>query len=150
MLEKELGERNLGFDSLLILSFSWRRKGLVLYANGRRTCCSSNGRKMFSVDSCRFISGPCNFSDAPLFRPLGRMRPSPAGVQPEESAYDREVGTTEHQILFPQFHLHHGRDNPHYKSLLVVEVPESRKNQTGQSLRFIISENIPVSSNVAQ
>ena len=31
------------------------------------------------------------------------------------------------KVPFPQFLLHHGRDNPHYKSLLVVEVPETRR-----------------------
>ena len=30
-----------------------------------------------------------------LFRPLGRMRTPPPAEQPEESAYDREVETTE-------------------------------------------------------
>ena len=45
------------------------------------------------------------------------------------------------QSSFTPILLHNGRDNP-YESLLVVEVPES-ENPT-QSLRFIISENIPV------
>ena len=30
--------------------------------------------RLFLVDNCQFTSGPCNFSDAPLFRPLGRIR----------------------------------------------------------------------------
>ena len=29
------------------------------------------------------------------------------------------------KVPFPQFLLHHGRDNPHYESLLVVEVAEN-------------------------
>ena len=86
------------------------------------------GRKMFSVDSCQFTLGPCHFFDTLLFRPLRRMRTSPAGrVQPEESAYDRGVGTMERRIPFPQFLLNHGRVNLHYASLLVVDVPESRR-----------------------
>ena len=50
---------------------------------------------MFSVDSSQFTSGPYNFSDAPLFRPLGRMRTNLAALPVEESAYVREVGVME-------------------------------------------------------
>ncbi|KAK0141943.1 hypothetical protein N1851_020376 [Merluccius polli] len=42
------------------------------------------------VDSCQFTSGPYHFSEAPLFRPLGRMPTPPAALLAEQSAYDRE------------------------------------------------------------
>ena len=55
-------------------------------------------KAIFSEDSCHFTLGPYYFSDAPLFRPLGRMR-TPAGgagsAEEEESTYYREVGTME-------------------------------------------------------
>ena len=54
------------------------------------------------------------------------------------------------QNLFPPIHIHilHGRHKPHYESLLVVELPETWR--TCRSLRFIISENTPVSSAAAK
>ena len=80
MVKKELGERNFGFDSLK-----------------SRLKRDMEEKAMFSVDSCQFTSGPYNFSDAPLFRPLGRMWTPRAALPAEESAYDREVGTKERQ-----------------------------------------------------
>ena len=66
--EKELRERNFGFDSLK-----------------SRLKRDMEEKAIFSVDSCQFTSGPYNFSDAPLFRPIGRMRTPPPAEQPEES-----------------------------------------------------------------
>ena len=51
-------------------------------------------------DSCQFTSGPCHFSDAPLFRPLG---PPPAAPPPEESAHDREVRTMQRRRNYPSY-----------------------------------------------
>ena len=67
MVEKELGEMNFGYDS--------EGKIETLHGEERDRC--------HMRDSCRFTSGPCNFSNTPLFRPLGRMR----------TANDREVKT---------------------------------------------------------
>ena len=132
-----------------------------------------HSKKMFSVDSCHFTPGPYNYSDAPLFRPPEQCLSyaDSSGC----SAYDKkrrgEIVWTRSELTavywkhcfllhvvfqsgfhrvkakvpFPQF-LHHGRDNPHYESLLVVEVPEN----PAQSLRIIISENTPVSLAAAQ
>ncbi|CAL8376871.1 unnamed protein product [Boreogadus saida] len=49
------------------------------------------------------------------------------------------------KVPFREFLLHYGRDDPYYESLLVAE----SENPT-QSLRFIISENIRVSSAAGQ
>jgi hypothetical protein len=49
MVEKELGERNFGFDSEVQIE--------TLHG-GERDCCRTR-------DSCQFTSGPCHFSDAP-------------------------------------------------------------------------------------
>ena len=114
-------------------------------ANNNKLRCHS--RKMFSVDS-QFTSGRYHFSNTPLFRT------PPAAEQPEESALAREVGTMDShwqlsavtslsppcsfqcglqrvraKVNFPQFLFLHGRDKPHYKSLLVVELPESRRTR---------------------
>ena len=73
-----------------------RATGWPLYVTSSNKLRQQHSTKMFSVlDSCQFTSGPYHFSDAPLFRPLGRMRTPPPAEQPEESAYDREVGTME-------------------------------------------------------
>jgi hypothetical protein len=66
MVEKELGKLNFCFDSEVKFEPLHR---------GERDCC----RMRYS---CQFTSGPCYFSDAPLFRPLGRMRTPPAGLLP--------------------------------------------------------------------
>ena len=63
-----------------------RATGWPLYVTSNNKL-RQHSTKMFSVDSCQFTSGPYHFSDAPLFRPLGRMRTPPA-EQLEESAYD--------------------------------------------------------------
>ena len=110
-------------------------------------------RKRFSVDGCQSTSGPCHFSDAPLFRPPSRMQTPPAvaeqllrepafGNKPFllHVAFQSGLQRVKAKVPFPQFLLHHGRDNPHHESLglLVSEVPES-ENPT-QSLRFRMSE----------
>ena len=45
--------------------------------------------KAILAESCQFTSGSYHFSNAPLFRPLGRMQTPPAALTAEESAYDR-------------------------------------------------------------
>ena len=73
MVEKELGQRNFGFDSLKsILKQDIEEKGIVVV-------CGT------AVSSLRV-----HFSDAPLFRPFGHLRTPPAPPPPEESAYDRD------------------------------------------------------------
>ena len=82
-------------------------------------------RKMISVDSCQFTSGPYNLS---LFRTLGRMRTPPAALPAEESELRFNLNFREStESFFLPIPSSHVRDNPHYESLLVVKLPESRR-----------------------
>ena len=58
-----------------------------------------------SADSCQFTSGPYHFSDAPLFRPLGRMPTPPAALPAEQSAYDREEQWSVGQMIWTRSEL---------------------------------------------
>ena len=78
----------------------------------------------------QFTSGSHHFSEAPLIRTLGCMEtPPPAAAEQllRESAYGNNpfllhvmfqswLQRVKAKVNFPQFLLHHGRDNPHYES----------------------------------
>ena len=50
-----------------------RATGWPLYVTSNNKL-RRHSQKMFSVDSCQFTSGPCHFSDAPLFRVLNKPK----------------------------------------------------------------------------
>ena len=110
-----------------------------LYVSSNNKLRQQHSTKSFSVlDSCQFTSGPYHFSDAPLFRPLGRMQNPAGGAGPAGRGVRVWPG---------------GRNNGASEKLYGLQVnwQLSNENIASSSLsHFIISENIPVSSAAAQ
>ena len=128
-----------------------------------------HSRKMFSVNSCQFTSGPCHFSDATLFRPLGRnvcwrilhttegseqwsvgemtWTRSELTAVPHMAAINLDFRESKPKFLYPNS-FYTIAEITRTTSLCCGCTRES-ENPT-QSLRFIISENIPVSSVTAK
>ena len=77
MVEKELGERNFGFDSLEV-----------------QIEAHHGGESDITAGSCQFTWGPYHFSDAPLFRPLRLLRrqSSPRSPHTTERSEQWSVG----------------------------------------------------------
>ena len=102
-------------------------------------------RKMFSVDSCQFNSGPFtsgSYVDSSSGGGAAKSsQRSPHMIERLEqwSVWDITWTRSLHTATIPQFLLHHGRDNPHYES----HCGSTRESENlTQSLKFIISENI--------